>query len=159
MSSRPANGNDTVDWRSLNEQGVLGLLARRVPADTSVEWRRGREGTRDLQFHSHCRALGDVCAVIAQWTGANLGRKAKEPSAKCYSKTTVYYEIHERSECISVDCGLTNLIHDRRSCVDFTLSGSVIGRLHIRIYSCPIRAPLNIDPSSLLRLNARRIYI
>jgi len=77
----------------------------------------------------------------------------------CYSKTTVYYEIHERSECISVDCGLTNLIHDRRSCVDFTLSGSVIGRLHIRIYSRPIRVPLNIDPSSLLRLNARRIYI
>jgi len=28
---------------------------------------------------------------------------------------------HERSECIQVDCGITNLIHDRRSCVDFTL--------------------------------------
>jgi len=39
----------------------------------------------------------------------------------CYSNTTVYYEIHERSECIPVDCGVTNLIHDRRSCVDFTL--------------------------------------
>ena len=38
-----------------------------------------------------------------------------------YSKTTVYYEIHECNECISVDCGLTNLIHDRRSCVDITL--------------------------------------
>jgi len=25
------------------------------------------------------------------------------------------------SECVSVDCGVTNLIHDRRSCVDFTL--------------------------------------
>jgi len=36
----------------------------------------------------------------------------------CYSNTTVYYE---RSECIPVDSGVTNLIHDRRSCVDFTL--------------------------------------
>jgi len=25
------------------------------------------------------------------------------------------------SECIPVDSGVTNLIHDRRSCVDFTL--------------------------------------
>jgi len=39
----------------------------------------------------------------------------------CYSNTTVYYRIHERSECIPVDCGVTNLIHDRRSCVDFML--------------------------------------
>jgi len=39
----------------------------------------------------------------------------------CYSNTTVYYGIHERSECISVDSGVTNLIHDRCSCVDFTL--------------------------------------
>jgi len=37
------------------------------------------------------------------------------------SNTTVYYGIHERSECILVDSGVTNLIHDRRSCVDFTL--------------------------------------
>ena len=35
--------------------------------------------------------------------------------------TTVYYGIYKRSECIPVDCGVTNLIHDRRSCVDFTL--------------------------------------
>ena len=44
-------------------------------------------------------------------------------SKQSYSNTTVYYEIHKRSECISVDCGVTNtnLIHDRRSCVDFTL--------------------------------------
>ena len=43
--------------------------------------------------------------------------------ALCYSNTTVYYGIHKRSECIpvSLDCGVTNLIHDRRSCVDFTL--------------------------------------
>ena len=40
---------------------------------------------------------------------------------KCYSNTTVYYGIHERSECILVDNGVTNLIHDCRSCVDFTL--------------------------------------
>jgi len=39
----------------------------------------------------------------------------------CYSNTTVYYGIHERSECIPVDSGVTNLIHDRRSCVDFML--------------------------------------
>jgi len=38
-----------------------------------------------------------------------------------YSNTTVYYGRHKRSECIPVDCGVTNLIHDRRSCVDFTL--------------------------------------
>jgi len=31
--------------------------------------------------------------------------------------TTVYYGIHKRSECIPVDCGVTDLI----SCVDFTL--------------------------------------
>ena len=42
-------------------------------------------------------------------------------SKQCYSNTTVYYGIHKRSECIPVDCGVTNLIHDRRSCVDFTL--------------------------------------
>jgi len=38
-----------------------------------------------------------------------------------YSNTTVYYWIHERSECIPVDSGVTNLIHDCRSSVDFTL--------------------------------------
>jgi len=38
-----------------------------------------------------------------------------------YSNTTVYYGIHECSERIPVDSGVTNLIHDRRSCVDFTL--------------------------------------
>ena len=42
-------------------------------------------------------------------------------SDECYSNTTVYYGIHERSECIPVDSGVTNLIHNRRSCVDFTL--------------------------------------
>ena len=40
---------------------------------------------------------------------------------RCYSNTTVYYGIHKPSECIPVDSGVTNLIHDRRSCVDFTL--------------------------------------
>ena len=38
-----------------------------------------------------------------------------------YSNTTFYYGIHERSECIPVDSGVTNLIHDHRSCVDFTV--------------------------------------
>jgi len=50
-----------------------------------------------------------------------LHRSARRYSDRRYSKTTVYNEIHECNECISVDCGLTNLIHDRRSCVDFTL--------------------------------------
>jgi len=40
---------------------------------------------------------------------------------RSYSNTTVYYGIHERSECIPVNSGVTNLIHDRRSCVEFTL--------------------------------------
>ena len=35
----------------------------------------------------------------------------------CYSNTTVYYGIHERSKCIPVDSGVTNLIHDRLSFV------------------------------------------
>jgi len=39
----------------------------------------------------------------------------------CYSNTTVYYQIHKRSECIPVDSDVTNLIHDRRSYVDFML--------------------------------------
>ena len=34
----------------------------------------------------------------------------------------VYCGIHERSECIPVDSGVSNLIHDRRSCLDFTLA-------------------------------------
>jgi len=45
----------------------------------------------------------------------------KEVNHRCYSNTTVYYAIHKRSKCIPVDSGVTNLIHDRRSCVDFTL--------------------------------------
>ena len=40
---------------------------------------------------------------------------------RCYSNTIVYYGMHKRSESIPVDSGVTNLIHDRRSCVDFTL--------------------------------------
>jgi len=43
----------------------------------------------------------------------------------CYSNTTVYYRIYEHSKCIPVDSGVTNLIHDRRSCVDFTLEVEV----------------------------------
>jgi len=43
-----------------------------------------------------------------------------ENGLRFYSNTTVY-RIHEHSECIPVDCGVANLIHDRRSCVDFTL--------------------------------------
>jgi len=47
-------------------------------------------------------------------------RRERESGLR-YSNTTVYYGIHERSECIPVGSGVTNLFHDRRSCVDFTL--------------------------------------
>jgi len=57
----------------------------------------------------------DVLLVLTGLNSPHSGRR--------YSNTTVYYGIHERSECIPVDCGVTNLIHDRRSCVDFTLEG------------------------------------
>ena len=50
-----------------------------------------------------------------------LRYKLSRHQYRCYSNTTVYYGIHKRSECIPVDSGVTNLIHDRRSCVDFTL--------------------------------------
>ena len=58
-------------------------------------------------------------------------RRERE-SGLCYSNTTVYYGIHKRSECIPVDCVVTNLIHDRRSCVDFTLEveANVAGCVH-----------------------------
>ena len=57
----------------------------------------------------HRRTLGDTCLV----------------HMTCYSNATVYYGIHERNECILVDSGVTNLIHDRRSCVHFTLEVEV----------------------------------
>ena len=50
-----------------------------------------------------------------------------------YSNTTVYYGIHEGSECIPIDSGVTNLIHDRRSCVDFTLEVEANGLM------CPLK--------------------
>jgi len=58
-----------------------------------------------------------------KWIIASSMRKCSFTAfvKKCYSNTTVYYGIHKRSECIPVDSGVTNLIHDRRSCVDFTL--------------------------------------
>ena len=42
-------------------------------------------------------------------------------SLSCYSNTTVYYGIHKHRECIPVKSAVTNLIHGRCSCVDFTL--------------------------------------
>jgi len=64
----------------------------------------------------------DVCEQLAQgqWNYRELNSQTFRCKS-CYSNTTVYYGIHERSKCIPVDCGVTNLIHDRRSCVDFTL--------------------------------------
>ena len=58
----------------------------------------------------------------ASVTNLSLKRcSTRRREERCYSNTTVYYGIHERSECILVDSGVTNLIYDRRSCVDFTL--------------------------------------
>ena len=57
-----------------------------------------------------------------------ISDRRRPPSNDCWhhatshhSNTTVYYGIHKRSDCIPVDSGVTNIIHDRRSCVDFTL--------------------------------------
>ena len=58
---------------------------------------------------------------ILYTNGQNIQFKCFNTQKICYSNTTVYYRIHEHSECIPVDCGVTNLIHDHRSCVDFTL--------------------------------------
>ena len=60
-------------------------------------------------------------------------RCANRDQGTCYSNTTVYYGIHEHSECIPVDSGVTNLIHDRRSCVDFTLEVEANGSM------CPLK--------------------
>ena len=63
----------------------------------------------------------DRCGEIAERTPTAVIMHSQLKSTIRYSNTTVYYGIHERSECIPVDSGVTNLIHDRRSCVDFTL--------------------------------------
>jgi len=48
---------------------------------------------------------------------------------KRYCNTTVYCGILERSECIPVDSGVTNLTHDCCSCVYFTLGSQAnVGR-------------------------------
>jgi len=47
--------------------------------------------------------------------------QSQEKGGRSHSNTTVDYGKHERTECIPEDSGVTNLIHDRRSCVDFTL--------------------------------------
>jgi len=59
----------------------------------------------------------------------------------CYSDTTVYYGIHERSECIPVDSGVTNLIHDCRSCVDFMLEleANVARCVHSSVNKPPVK--------------------
>jgi len=63
-------------------------------------------------------------AVVMTHTHMQKFQVPNSVSAKerCYSNTTVYYRIHEHSECIPVDCGVTNLISWLSySCVDFTL--------------------------------------
>jgi len=65
--------------------------------------------------HSRQFALGWMCRLQREQV-----RRERESRLR-YSNTTVYYRIHEHSDCIPVDSGVTNLIHDRRICVDFTL--------------------------------------
>ena len=70
-------------------------------------------------------SVGSVRALVANCRAPIMPPSAslKVPVIR-YGNTTVYYGIHERSECIPVPVdisGVTNLIHDRRSCVDFTL--------------------------------------
>jgi len=54
-------------------------------------------------------------------------------SGICYSNTTVYYGIHKRSECIPVDCGVTNLIHDCRVVLISRLKSGECGSM------CPLK--------------------
>ena len=72
----------------------------------------------------------------------------------CYSNTTVYYGIHERSECIPVDCGVTNLIHDHRSCVDFTLEvkGNVARCVHSSVNEPGVNATVGYKTFTNCRL-------
>ena len=76
--------------------------------------------------HNHFTALLDfVRDYLVSWHQKGKTTKVKPIwiywSERYYSNTTVYYGIHERSKCIQVDSGITNLTHDHRSCVDFTL--------------------------------------
>ena len=68
-----------------------------------------------------CTFTGSHLSAVTDADDDDAGRYSTITRAICYSNTTVYYGIHECSECIPVDCGVTNLTHDRRSCVDFTL--------------------------------------
>ena len=56
-------------------------------------------------------SLRRTVAVITVWA---VRHRIQFVSVLSYSNTTVYYGIHERSECIAVDSGVTNLIHDCR---------------------------------------------
>ena len=75
-------------------------------------------GVKQLYWPIGSRTKGKKCI---RWRRLSLLIAITLAKQISYSNTTVYYKIHESSECISVDCGVTNLIHDRRSCVDFTL--------------------------------------
>jgi len=78
----------------------------------------------DIQMHARrCYHRPPLIAPIETKPVANsaISVDLERPFELCYSNTTVYYGIHECSECIPVDSGVTNLIHDRRSCVDVTL--------------------------------------
>jgi len=84
----------------------------------SETWPVRKENEVALQ-RAEVRMVRWMCGVKLQ--DRFPSRVERETRIGCYSNTTVYYEIHESSECISVDCGVTNLIHDCRSCVDFML--------------------------------------
>ena len=82
---------------------------------------------QNLRFSDHYQSAKVSSWVVAIRASVNSLADTRyddgnaSSSGRSYSNTTVYYGIHKHSECILVDSGITNLIHDRRSCVDFTL--------------------------------------
>ena len=120
----------------------------------SSSWRadqRGRSSRPSVNSRQSLNSRPSYTRSTRSFQSGLSGRRSAGIHRRlCYSNTTVYYGIHERSECVPVDSGFTNLIHlsspprtlytsilvcslsslllnehddddDRRSCVDFTL--------------------------------------
>jgi len=79
---------------------------------------RHRRTDRQTDRQTTCDRKTALCTIVHR---AVIKKKEINASRICYSNTTVYYGIHERSEYIPVDSGVTNLIQDRRSCADLML--------------------------------------
>jgi len=95
INSVSAVGSDRI-------HGVSSLVMYRFRA--GIDFLRGGGGRIQPSAHH--------CDVSVERRGGDFRRSRREWIS--YSNTTVYYEIHQSSECISVYCGVTNLIHDRR---------------------------------------------